>query len=434
MRSGATLTELAIKKAKAPPAGQRLTLWDNLLPGFGVRITDKGSRSFIVQRRIGKNGPMKRLTIGEVKLQKEDGGFSLAAAREVARGWIGQMKAGVDPKAAELEAGQAAERERKDTFRYAWEQYERLRVAKQRERTQAETRRPFEKHFLPAWGERPLSSVTRRECFELIYAIAGDGRPIAANRALANLSAFFGWAVGAGFVDTSPVMRMEAPGEETDRRRVLAETELRWFWQASGELGWPFGDYHRFLLLSAQRRSEVAGARWPEIDLDGAIWIIPAERAKGKRAHLVPLSPPALTLLRQVPRFKDSDFVFTLRGAAPVSGFSRVKRRLDKLMTALAVDAGEREPIADWHLHDLRRTAGTALQALGFGEEIRAAVLGHSRKREQGVTAVYSVHEFKDEKTRALTAWANRLHAILNPKAIDNVVSLPARRPADSRE
>ena len=156
----------------------------------------------------------------------------------------------------------------------------------------------------------------------------------------------------------------------------------------------------RLLLLTAQRRDEVAAMRWSELSPDLAVWTVPKERAKNGRAHLVHLAPQARAVLAAVPRVKGRDLVFTTSGRAPVSGFAKAKERLDRL-----------SGVRDWRLHDCRRTAVTWMAGAGFPPHVADRLLNHVEGAIRGVAAVYQRGEFLPERRAALEAWAGHVLA-----------------------
>ena len=173
---------------------------------------------------------------------------------------------------------------------------------------------------------------------------------------LAALRRMFNWAIERDLMEASPCAQVRAPSQETSRDRVLSDEELRLVLRAAEKLEAPFGPYLRMLALTLQRRNEVAGMRWCEIDWDQKIWVLPALRAKNGNEHIVPLSSSALQIIEALKETKiaGAEFVFTTTGRSPVSGFSKVKKQLDRL-----IEAERGEPIAPWRFHDLRRS-GTA--------------------------------------------------------------------------
>lgn len=193
---------------------------------------------------------------------------------------------------------------------------------------------------LPRIGALDLDQVRRGHIVEMLDRIVDSGRGITANRVLAVVRKFFNWCVERDLLPVSPCNGVKAPVAENTRDRVLTDEELGLLWLVSGELGYPFGPWLRLLMLTAQRRDEVAGMSWQEIDFTSGLWTIPRERTKNDRAHEVPLSPAARAILEPLPRL--GSFVFSTTGGTPISGFGKVKARIDHAMAARR--SGEPEP------------------------------------------------------------------------------------------
>ncbi len=204
------------------------------------------------------------------------------------------------------------------------------------ERSAEEAERIFRKHVLPAWGEERVHDISRRDVIELLDRLVDAGKPVLANRTLAHVRKFFNWCVDRSILDASPCVRIAAPAEEKSRDRVLSDDELRLVWKAAERVGYPFGPFVQLLILTAQRRDEVAGARRREIREQGTLWTIPGARTKNGDAQDVPLSAPAQAVLRALPRMAGSEFLFTTTGKTAISGYSRAKERLDAVVLALA--------------------------------------------------------------------------------------------------
>jgi integrase len=232
----------------------------------------------------------------------------------------------------------------------------------------------------------------------------------------------------------SPAAGIELPTQEQARDRVLTDDELRWFWQACDEIGWPFGPFAKLLLLTAQRRDEVAGMEQIEVDLAKRVWTIPARRAKNGRVHEVHISDAALSALRTLPRIGER-LVLTTDGEKPIAGFSNAKRRLDAAMLKARARASLGLPVANgkplpaeiphWTLHDLRRTAATGMARLNFPPHVVDKVLNHASGTIRGVAAIYNRFEYRDERRAALDAWG-RYVAALETEVPANVVALRA--------
>ena len=436
------LTDAAVQRFKAPPGG-RIEYFDATLPGFGVRVagptgrSPDGRKSWVLFYRFG--GEQKRLTI--------EPGYpaqSLADARKRAGDALALISKGTDP-AAEKAAVKVTNARRPDTIANVVEEFIKRHMEGKRRapRYIEETRRNFDNHVLPKWRDRDIKSIARRDVIELLDGImdAGTkvrqpdgttkhvkGGPIAANRVLAAVRARFNWALRRGIIETTPAALVERPGEETRRERTLTTDELRAIWRRMEALSYPVGPFFRMVLLTGQRREEVATMAWADIDLVEKVWTIPAEVTKAGRGHAVPLSPAAIELLEAMPRktIRDakgrtvpSPHVFTTAGATPISGYSAVKKRLDAAVTKARAEA-DLAPLPGWTLHDLRRTAATEMGRLGVSRFIISRVLNHA---DRSVTGIYDRHSYIAEKRHALEVWASYLAGLMEPPE-DNVVAL----------
>jgi integrase len=289
---------------------------------------------------------------------------------------------------------------------------------------------------LPRWAERDIKSITRRDVIDLLDQVMDTGTvakgvdgkrrklsggPIIANRTLASIRALFNWALRRGMIDATPAALVEAPGEETPRERTLTAYEILAVWVGGDRLGYPFGPFFQLALILGQRREEVARMRWADIDLEAAIWTLPAEATKAGRSHVVPLPSPALAILSSLPRKaaatgKASSYVFTTSGDAPISGFSKAKLRIDQAIA----EVRDGEALVPWTIHDLRRTAATEMARLGVSRFIISKVLNHS---DRSVTGIYDRHAYLVEKRHALGMWASYLGNLTQPPSA-NVVTM----------
>jgi integrase len=262
------------------------------------------------------------------------------------------------------------------------------------------------------WGARRLADITDTDILTALDQIS-ERTPILANRVLAVLNSFFSWAASKNvkLVASNPCAGLERPAKEQSRDRVLDDKELRAVWLAAGELGHPYTGILRLLILTGQRRNEIADLRWSEVDLEERVLHLPKERTKNGRAHDVPLSASALAILAGLPRLIDADRVFTIK-RQPVTGFSRSKEKLDALTG-----------VSGWTLHDIRRTVVSGLQRLGVRLEVTEAVLNHRGGSMAGIVSVYQRHDYADEKRAALARWADYLDAVVSGKKA-NVVAL----------
>ncbi len=256
-----------------------------------------------------------------------------------------------------------------------------------------ETERLLEQNVVDQWRGSRLSHIGRADIHNLLDVITDRGPDRRESRVRAARKVLAG-AVGRGIIERSPCEGVTAPSSERGRarERVLADDELKLVWKAADSIGWPFGPIVKLLLLTGARRDEVAQMEWREVDLDRAVWTLPASRSKNRREHAIPLSDMALDVLRSLPRIERSGFVFTTNARTPVSGFSKAKPALDRAMAELAGEGAS--PIPGWVLHDLRRTVATNLQRLGVRLEVTEAVLNHVSGSRAGIVGVYQQHEY----------------------------------------
>ncbi len=414
-----------LQAVKPPPPGERpIELWDDLVAGLGLRVGARGTRTFHVMTRV--NGRQIRHVVGPFPATP------LKDAREEAGEIIRQARKGVDPREQRRQARREAERARRDTFAVVVEDFIE-KYAKPRNRRWAETDRIFRVNVTPAWGKRPIASIARREVIDLLEKIAAERGGYMSNRSLAVIRRLFSWAVERDVIDASPALNVKPVSKEISLDRVLTDDELRAFWKATEGDDHPWHPFLRTLLLTAQRRSEVAHMRWQDLDLedDKPLWSIPRQFVKADRLHDVPLAPEVVAILKDLPRHQGAHVFTTGDGTVPVSSFTTTKHRVDKKMVEIMREAAEQagdDPetveLPRWTLHDLRRTAATNMAALNFSPHVVGAVLNHSPGGTHGITAIYVRFRYDDERRQALEAWARRLDQIVGGAPAGNVVEL----------
>jgi integrase len=382
------LTDKTIRGLQPTKSGQ-VDYWDELLPGFGVRIGTSGRKSFFVGTRI--RGKYQRIT-----LKPSYPHLDLATARIKAREVIADAQGGISPEVKRKRA-------EKGTFKAVTDEFMQAHAKKLRTRDEYQRKIDVD---LKDWHNESIICITRGMIKEVIREKAKTA-PIAANRLAALISKIFRWAVKEEILDASPAMLLDRPGEETERERVLTEDEIRTAWAAFDQLGYPWGHLFKMLLVTGQRRGEVAGMKWGEITAEG--WKLPGERAKKGKGHLVALSSLAREILEDVPEI--GEHVFRWHNDKPLQGWSKAGRELKKLCGA------------DWRLHDLRRTFATQLRGLGIDRVVVSKLLNHA---EGGTTKIYDRYTADPEKAAAMERWANRLREIIGGKPADNVVQLKA--------
>ena len=407
-----------------PPAnpGERYMRLHAARDGFGVMINDRGDKSFFLNIRYpGSPNPSRRV-LGEYgpKTNRAAGILTLKDARALAEEWRGMVKKGQDPREEMAKERRQRAEIRANTFGVVAEAFFASLPASERKRD--EVKRDVRKELVGAWKNRPITELTRADVAAVIQSIVARGASHHARNILGYARRVFDWAIVQGCygLEQSPCDKIkprQLVGRKTARDRVLDDEELRAYWQAAGELGYPYGPIFQLLALTGQRKSEIAEASRRELDHDEKLLQIPAARMKGSRPHAVPLSADALAIIRALPKFEAGGFLFsTTSGAKPVSGFGKAKVKLDELMTAKL----GRAP-APFVIHDVRRTVRSHLSRLKISEEAREAVLAHVRP---GVKGVYDKHEYLEEKREALDLWAGRLSQIVvPPKSPDDAAS-----------
>lgn len=416
-----TLTTKGIEAMAAP--AERTELPDASVKGLYLVVQKTGSKAWALRARVA--GKPVKMTLGQWPK------MGLAAARAAAVEAKEKIEFGVDPVAerkAEAEAQAVAEAAKRDLMKEVIKDFEKRHLKHTRSGDQ--TMAFFRREVIGPWGERPIHSITKRDCIDLLDGIVDRGSPVSANRLRAHLNTLFNWAVGRDVIQRNPLDGVRPPAPEKSRERVLTDEEIRLLWGATGTMGYPFGSIIRLLLLTGARLREVAEMTRAEVSADGTVWTLPAARSKNGDEHVVPLSKEAAAIIAAAPKVGKSAFVFTTTGVSPVSGFTRAREKLARLMAEAAnkdrPEDAEPVVIPAFTLHDLRRSAATGMAGLRFPPHVVEAVLNHRSGTRRGIASVYNRHDHLDEKREALAAWAQRVQEIVSGKPA-NVVKLPAR-------
>ena len=372
------LTKSAIDTLPIPDAD--LVYWDVGLPGFGVKVTPKGRKVFIVLYRAG-GGRLRKYTIGPY------GRVTLHQAKLAAQKVFTAKLEGRDPAAEKREANRRIVADRVTDLLEAF-----IAQHVAQNRSAGEVSRMLRREIIP-WGTRSIHEITKLDVVELVSAIHQRGTPIAANKVLKTIKTFLRWCVGQAVLDVSPADGVPLPAKEVTRDRVLTEDELVRVIVAARTMGEPYGAIVELLALTGQRREEVARCTWDEIDLRARVWTLPRERTKNTKHHTVHLSDQAVTVLSGTRKL--GKFVFSRTGENPFQEFSSAKRELDKL-----------SGVTGWRLHDLRRTCVSGMARLGVAPHVADKILNHQSGTISGVAAVYQRHDFLAERNDALEQWA----------------------------
>jgi integrase len=392
------LSPAFVRDAKPDTTNQ--IYWDTELRGFGLLILPSGQKRYVVQYRLA--GRSTRMTFKP--------GLTLTDARKEAKAVLGAVAKGGDPLAERRRQEGAAT----NTLKAVAEEYFKRDGHKLRSRKWREA--AFERLIYPALGARQIDTIKRSEIVRFLDKIEDERGPHMAHKVLAFLSKLFNWHAARDDDFLSPIRRgmgRVKPGEHA-RERVLTDDELRAVWLAAENTPGPHGCHVRFLLLTATRRDEAARMKRDEIS--NGDWIVPAERMKGKREHIIPLSGAAKRIIDDMPQL--GSYVFTTGGKAPMCGFSKFKAKFDvRVLAELRKLDPDAKPLPRWTLHDLRRTARSLLSRAGIDSDIAERCLAH---KIGGVRGTYDRHAYYDEKKRAFEALAGLIECIVHPAA--NVV------------
>lgn len=407
------LTDRFIEALKPPPAGSSaIDITDEMTPGLALRITAFGVKSWSFRFRTPA-GKTTRRALGSYPAVR------LAAARAAAGKLRQQVRDGHDVRAPSLEARQA------NTLAAVVDRWER-RQERQDKRSYREARRILDLHILPTLGGRQVQTIRRRDVIEVLERLrdaVGLGPQV--NRVQRALSGVLAYAVDADLIDANPLAGLKPQVAEAPRARVLSIDELATVWRAAEQVSATACAIVRLLILTGQRREEVSGMVWPELDFDlsdrtwqaNGVWTIPAARMKSKRPHVVPLSRPAREILEAQHKGAAGDYVFSATfGRTSYAGWRRAA-------TDLRDAAGLSEP---WVLHDLRRSCATGLgEILNIEESTIGRALGHSSRSRMGVTARYELSQRLGQVRSAFDAWADLVLSRVHGAVETNVVALP---------
>lgn len=426
------LTDKRLEKLTARP-GERVEIADTLVRELRVRVGKSGKKSWSMFYRValpdGRRGAMKRLNLGTYP------GVSLSDARDKARQALEAADKGIDPAAVRAE-----ENEQRQTraFEVVFDRFVELHVkqntkegrfardrAAMLEKAKADgtinqlkgpkkklgrvaAERIIADNALPHWRGRLVETIRRAEVHDLLDDVIAEEGVALARELRKHLTKLFNWAADRGYMPASPMAGLRRPElGYSARERVLSMEELRRVWDAAGELGYPFGPAYRLLILTGQRRSEIAEMERSWIDRDLRAVETPASRYKTGTAQVYPLSAPAWAIVDDLPQWNAGDCMFsTTGGERPISGFSKAKERLDEKIAELEVKARAKGlevlPMQPWTVHDLRRSVATHMARLGIAQEHIERVLGHV---VAGVAGTYNRYSYLDEKRAALEAW-----------------------------
>jgi integrase len=380
--------------------GKQVDFFDKSLPGFFMRVSQDGKKSFGVMYR--KGGRLRRMKLGTYPL------LTLGKARQEAAKVLRNAELGSDPGVEKQEARRAP------TFEQVAREYLE-RHAKAKKKSWEEDERVINKELLPEFGKQQAKDINKRD-IRVFLERKSETAPIGANRVRALLRKIFNWAIAADLVEGNPVHMVQAPGKEHQRDRVLTEEEIRQVWNAieadstranknQMKVKMLSAGIMKLRLLTAQRGGEVMSMEWDELDMETCWWTIRAEKTKNGLSHRVPLTAPALTILKEMRlAVGDRHSIFVFPSPRDNKHISNPQKPLVRIQKATGID---------FVAHDFRRTAASMMTGMGIPRLTVKKILNHI---ESDITAVYDRHSYDAEKRDALEAWARRLMTIVTKK------------------
>ena len=398
IRNSVRLTQSSVNSAGAL-GKKKARYWDDRVPGLVLTVSHTGSKGYFVVYRDA-DGRQREPLIGDAKI------LTLDQARNKAMEMLASIQlSGVDPTTERRTARQAASERRENTVARVWSIYfseVQLRRAKSRNDLEAGY---FKRHIEPAFGNRPVANLTTSELSTFLRSLAQTSGPGAANTTLEILRRLLGFAAEQGMLGINPAQPIK-PFPKVSRERVCTPEELAKTWKALTGLrhggrsdGLTSTLAIQIAILTLQRRGEVCGIHWREIDWDNRVWTIPGPRTKNKKGpHSVPLSDAAVDLLRFAFAGRGDGYAFPGRDGEPIEPHA-VTRYFARLTESLK--------IPDLTLHDMRRTGATMMtsERLNVMGEIVSRILNHTPPGP-AITQVYNRNTYLPQKRAALDAWA----------------------------
>jgi integrase len=395
------LTEEGVAKLKPPAAGKQIDYFDAGMPGLVLRVNYGGAkvwRALYYVKKVDKDG--KRITMPTTRKVGRYPHIKLKEAREKARQFL------ADPQKALAQADDGSFREVAENFIKRHVEHEQLR-------TQVEIERCLKKYIYPRWEARPFREIKRSDVAALLDQIVDDHGPRQADVCLAIVRKIMNWYATRDDYYVSPVVKgmHRNNGGDHKRKRILNEDEIRTLWKTADGT---FGGLVKVALLTAQRKDKVATMKWDDI-VDG-VWVIQSEQREKSNAGSLLLPQAVIDIIDAQPRIAGNPHVFAAgKGSGPFNSFSQRKEELDAKLPRMA----------DWRIHDLRRTARSLMSRAGVLPHISEQVLGHKIK---GVEGTYDRHDYGPEKAQALAQLASLVDQIINPPPKAKVARLDEHR------
>jgi integrase len=381
------LVESSIARLSVPDGEREAYLWDETLPGFGVRAYASGKKSFIVKYQLA-TGQQRKLSLGPALAG------TLSDTRKKAQDILARARIGQDVQGEKL----AARIKKTSSLGSLAERYLDARRTELRPRSFREVDRHLRLLFADLHTKQ-IESVTRRDVVEVVDKIGAENGRATSDRAKASIGTFFAWCMERDFLDSNPAMGIKRRAPSKPRERSLTEREIAAIWNATG-FTTDYDNIVRLLLLTGQRREEIGALAWNEIDIDRLQIELPGERTKNHREHTVFLSEPARLIIRSVHPRRGRDFLFGI-GTGPFSGWSKSKQRLDERLAGT---------VAPWTLHDLRRTFATIASDNDFAPvHVIEMALNHWSGTKAGIVATYNRAKYDRERRLLMDRWSSHV-------------------------
>jgi integrase len=356
-------------------------VWDTQLIGYGVR-KQRRSAFYLIRYRI--NGRQRFLSIGR------NGAFTPDTARREATRLLGIVASGTDPALVKEKS--------EETFGAELEKYLDRKRSVLRPRSMIEIERYLQVQC-KSLHNLPLAGIDRRTIALTLADIETLSGPVARNRARTSLSAFFAYAIKEGLIDgLNPVSGTGKATEGNGRERVLSKDELGRLYAGLHDDD-PFSSIVKLLVLTGQRRNEIGGLRWAEVDFERGLIVFPPDRVKNGRQHELPMSSQVRAILERQPR--NGEYVWGCQW----SSWSEPKAKLDRRIRFA-------KSMTEWRLHDLRRTATTIMADLGILPHILEAILNHVSGHKSGVAGIYNRARYEGEMRAALQLWGDYVDSL----------------------
>jgi integrase len=385
------LTVVVVASAKVPPGHKypNVDIWDTTLHGFGLRVALTGRKTWMLMYRL--NGVQKRLRLGEYNPNNDPASLGVADARAAAKIALGKVAGGQDPAAEKAE--EKAQDRNAESFASIADLFLNEYVSqKLRPNTQSEYRQIINRYLGPAWDARKARDITRADIKVLLADVRGrTEKGVMANRTLAVVRKLFGWAVDEDLIQASPAYKVARPVQEYPRERVLSAPEIKALWMALADQPANVAAFFKLAILTCQRRGEILGMAWAELDLGDRWWTIPGARTKNKRQHRVYLVPAAIEILNGLKAQQQPASPYVFPGT--ISG--KPIRNPQRWIWDLKRVGVHARP------HDIRRTGATLMTANDVMKDVVGRILNHTQPGE--TSRVYDQYSYDKEKRAGLT-------------------------------